>query len=267
LIPPEQLRFIPVSASSSIGEIVFPSEQGEFGYILDGQHRLAGIVSEDSTQHTLEVPVTALLLDNSQQAAQVFSDINSNQTPISKVLLVSLQKELGALPKPQDLAAAIIEKLDGDEDSPLFERIQMYPDERNRWLTNAQAISIISKLTQPSKTLSRFSTENAVVYLKRYFRACAFTFREAWGNKKCKLTSPAGFDVLVGLFERVLEISREVSGERLPSDEDFIKALEPVKETDWTSKTFRDMGYTSSGGRIRLTNSLLEKLPPPGADR
>lgn len=262
----QQVKFIPSSATSSVGEIIFPQESGEFGYILDGQHRLAGIVSEESNQHSLEVPVTALILDNSNQAAQVFSDINSNQTPISKVLLVSLQRELGSLPRPQDLAAALVEKLDSDEDSPFFGRIQMYPDEKNRWLTNAQAINIISRLTQPSKTLSRFTTENATEYLKRYFRAFAVVFNDSWGNRTYKLTSPAGIDVMVGLFERVLEIARDTSNERLPTEDDFISALEPIKNTDWSSETFRNMGYTSSGGRIRLTNNLLEKLPPPGAD-
>lgn len=254
-----EVKFAP--KVDSLGEIIFPDDEGHFGNILDGQHRLSGIVGSNSTQKDLVIPVTGLMLDDANLAARIFADINSNQKPVSKVLLVSIQRQLGALPERSDLAAAILEKLNAEDKSPLKGRVKMYQDEKGKYLNNAQMINLLQDMLSPSKTLYHLGTDSASLMLINYLNAVKSIFPDAWNDpKKFYLTRPAGLDVVLGLFER----ARERTGEPMPSQEQFEKALSDIKDTQWDKETFNRERYTSASGRKALRDELLTKLKPRG---
>lgn len=251
------------STGGKAGYLVFPDNEGHFGDIIDGQHRLYGVVNESSTQKDIELAVTAVILHKPSLAGKIFADINSNQKPVSKVLLVSLQKELGVLPDVKDSAAAIIERLNDDADSPLKDKLQMFQDETNKWLRVDQAINIITPLLHPSKTLHHLSTDTSVKLLKDYLAAVQKTFPKAWGDRKnYRLSNAAGIEITFGLFESVYSRARELTGSAMVEQKDFEQALEPIYDAEWDAEFFRLNGYTSSAGRTRYRDELLGKLPP-----
>ena len=107
------------TSPTGMGNLVFPSDEGHFGDIIDGQHRLYGIVHEQSREKSLPMPVTGLMLKDARSAARIFADINHLQKSISNLLIVTLQRELGDLVDAKDSAAAMVEQLNQHEDSPL----------------------------------------------------------------------------------------------------------------------------------------------------
>lgn len=246
------------------GVLVFPSDKGHFGDLIDGQHRLYGITNEESEVKDLQVPVTGLMLGKEKGAGRIFADINRLQKPVSKVLLVALQRELGDLVDAKDNAAAIVEQLNDDSESPLYQRIKMYQDEKNKWITNDQAINTLAPLFETGALLSFLSTDLAFSRIKNYLEAIKETFPDAWGdNRGYRLTRAAGFEVIMGLFERVHDRARDITTEGAPKKEAFVRALEPIEATDWSAEHFKEYGFTASAGRRTLLKQLLSELPKP----
>lgn len=252
----DEVLFEP-SEMPDVGHLVFPTREGRYGILLDGQHRLFGVVHETSTEKDIQLAVTGLFLSDRKTAAKVFVSINDNQKPVKKNLLIALQHELGLLPTPQENAAAITERLNEDVDSPLRGRIQMYQDQKGT-LRNDQLINILATyLLQPTNVLAHYSVSTASTMLKTYLAAISEMFPVAWtDDKRYLLVRPAGIEVVLPLFER----ARERTGVLMPSKEQFIGALEPLRGTKWDAKTFRENRYTNSAGRRDLWNLLLNKL-------
>lgn len=249
------------TATNQVVTLVFPNNEGSFGEILDGQHRLYGTVHDQCTDKDMELPITALMLDDAKMAGKIFADINSTQRPVDRVLLVAIQQELGLLPRADDFAAALTDKLNEDSDSPLEGRIRMYQEQTDRPLTNDHCIKTLVPLLQPARTLIHLSANAAATLLKNYLTAVQELFPTEWAdNKKYMLQRSAGFEVIMGLFDR----AKERTGEPMPSAQQFKNSLQPIADTDWSADTFRGQRYTSSGGRTKLRDILLMKLPPPG---
>lgn len=183
-----------------MGYLVFPDTEGYFGDILDGQHRLYGIVNENSKHPDLELAVTGVMLRDPSHAGKVFADINRLQTKAPPVLIVSIRLEIGDWPNEEESAAAIVERLNEDSDSPLKNKIQMHQDQKNRWITNDVAIKLVKDMIHPKNELSRvakhLSTDTAVLLIKNYLKAAEEVFPDAWGhNKEFRLTRPAGIAI------------------------------------------------------------------------
>jgi DGQHR domain-containing protein len=250
-------------SNNGIGELVFPNDQGHFGDILDGQHRLYGTVYSESEVKDLLLPVTGLMLSNRESASRIFADINSLQKPVSKLLLVSLQKELGDLIDAKGSAAAIAEQLNEDDTSPLKDKIKMFQDEKEKWLAYDQVVNVLAPLFEKGQRLYFLDAQIALSRISVYLHAIAETFPDAWGdNKKYRLTAAAGFEVVMGLFERAHERARDLKTSEGPTKDDFKLAIEPIKAvSDWTAETFKERGYTGSAGRKILLKELLSELP------
>jgi DGQHR domain-containing protein len=250
-------------ANDGIGELIFPNEQGHFGDILDGQHRLYGTVHDESAVKDLLLPVTGLMLSSRESASRIFADINSLQKPVSKLLLVSLQKELGDLIDAKGSAAAIVEQLNEDSSSPLKGKIKMFQDETEKWIAYDQMVNFLAPLFEKGQRLYFLDAQVAFSRILAYLRAIAEIYPEEWGNnKKYRLTAAAGFEVVIGLFERAHERARILKIAEGPTKEDFKQALEPLKDiTDWSAETFKERGYTGSAGKKILLKELLSELP------
>lgn len=245
----------------NFGHLTFPYSEKPCGILLDGQHRLFGVVHQDSKEKDMKLAVTGLFLTDMQSAARIFVGINDNQKPVKKDLLIALQQQLGLLPSAKDKAAAITDHLNDDDDSPLKGRIKMFQDETKK-LRKDQIIAIMSNyLTRTSDVLSRYSINTASDMLKVYLSAIADMFPEAWNDDKGHvLIRPAGLDVILPLFQIARESSLQISPTLGLTKEHYIQALQPIKDTPWDSKWFRDNRYTSAAGRKDLRQILANKL-------
>lgn len=254
---------------SNVVMIILPNEEGHFGDIIDGQHRLYGITNEKSRYPELEIAVTGLMIKDPKSSGKVFADINSKQKPVSASLLVSLQSALGALPEIETIAAGIMERLNDDDDSPLKGQIKMFQDQQGKLIRNDQIIKVIKGILQPDKMLHAFiknlSSDTALGILKTYLSALEEMFPDAWNDSRnYLLTRSAGLSIILGLFDRVFQIARFKKEAGLPTKEDFRFALEPIRDAKWDTNFFKEGRFTSAIGISHYRNNLLDKLPPPG---
>jgi DGQHR domain-containing protein len=260
------------TGKDGFGYLIFPSDDGHYGDILDGQHRLYGTINENSKMPELPLAVTGVMLNDPKLAGKVFADINRLQVKASPVLIVSIRLEIGDLPNEEESASAIVQRLNEDTDSPLYRKIQMHQDEKDCWITNDKAINIIIEMLKPrnelARTLKHIGTERSIALIKDYLRAVSKLFVTAWGNNRnYRLTKPAGLTIILKLFDRVFQDGlhlRSATG-NYPDESDFFELLQPISNAVWDANTFKQEGFTSAGGILRYVDDLLMKFPVRGA--
>lgn len=93
------------------------------GNVIDGQHRLAGLMKSGKADE-FELPVVFMFNLTIEEEAYVFSVINSKQTTVSSSLIFDLFG-LSSVRSPQRTAHEIARSLNMRKDSPFYERLKM----------------------------------------------------------------------------------------------------------------------------------------------
>lgn len=106
-----------VTEEDDQGEILFR----KIARVLDGQHRIAGL--NDFYGEDFELNVTIFVGIDIAAQAQIFSTVNLEQTKVSKSLAYDLY-ELAKKRSPQKTCHNVAVALDGDRNSPFFQRIK-----------------------------------------------------------------------------------------------------------------------------------------------
>jgi len=89
--------------------------------VIDGQHRIAGLMGFDGDR--FDVPVTVFIGSDIADQAYVFSTVNLEQTKVSKSLAYDLF-ELARSRSPQKTCHNIAVAMDRDPSGPMFERVK-----------------------------------------------------------------------------------------------------------------------------------------------
>lgn len=99
------------------------AENEYVGNVIDGQHRLAGLMKSGRADD-FELPVVFMFDLTIEEEAYVFSVINSKQTTVSSSLIFDLFG-LSSVRSPQRTAHEIARSLNMRKDSPFYDRLKM----------------------------------------------------------------------------------------------------------------------------------------------
>jgi DGQHR domain-containing protein len=254
--------------------VVFPSEQGRYAYLLDGQHRVGGF--EHSGGVEFDLPVVALHSAADQIAGKVFADINSKQEKVSDVHLLDLYYQLKALPQDDAAVMDIVSLLNDDEDSPLEGRVKTMPGQKGFWIKNTFLKMILQPYIGRGGILSQKTSAQQAIVFKAYFNAVKQLFPEAWGSKKHVLTKAMGLEIMMSVFKDVVMLCHAHEGGQLTVDT-FKRQLKPLlgakipllgTETplDWSSPIFSKLSNKPAKAEIKkelatiLTRDLQDKF-------
>lgn len=223
------------------------------GQIIDGQHRLKGLMASGNIDR-FDIPVVFMFNLTPKENAYVFSIINSKQTKVNPshiVDLLSLTDERS----PQKTAHEVAKALNSMPESPFYNRLRMLgynaPGQENATLSQgtfaAQLITMISKNpdddarkikrkekldVDPSLPLrDYFIDEQDEIILKlmyNCFNAVRVVFPEEYDDsKKYVLWKTTGFSAIIKSFP---ELYRAGVKEHDLTEGFFIKAFSKVKE-------------------------------------
>jgi len=92
-------------------------------FVIDGQHRLAGLEKRDSEKNTFEVNVSIFVGADIADQAEIFSRVNLAQTKVNKSLTYDLL-EYAKEKSPYKVAHDVVVALNADKDGPFFEKIK-----------------------------------------------------------------------------------------------------------------------------------------------
>lgn len=125
------LQFQPLTdqnhdSSTELGILTLPSRY-RTAFIIDGQHRIFGY-GKTQNKYSDQIPVIAFEDLPAEEQTKIFIDINHKQKSVPKNLLRTLMSEFNWGSSSPDeafdaLKTRIIQRLNDDENSPLFRRI------------------------------------------------------------------------------------------------------------------------------------------------
>ena len=140
------------------GELLVPNRSGS-GWVIDGQHRLAGAAKASKD---IELPVVAFL--DLEIESQIFQFVTINRTAkgVPTSLYLDLLKHLPLTKKPgeiaKDKAADIANALRVDEESPLFNRITIVPPKPGQTISLTNFVRKVAPLVQTDPVRSPISS-------------------------------------------------------------------------------------------------------------
>lgn len=250
--------------------VIFPSEEGRYAYLLDGQHRVGGFEHSEGVE--FDLPITALHNVSDQIAGKVFADINSKQEKVSDIHLLDLYYQIKALPQEDSAVMDIVELLNNDDDSPLKGRVKTMLGQKDTWIKNTFLKMMLQPYIGKGGILhQRTSAQQAIVF-KSFFTALKQLFPEAWGSKKHVLTKAMGLEIMMSVFKDVVMLCHAHEGGQL-TVESFKRQLRPVVGArimllgneiplDWSSAIFSKLSNKPAKVEIKkeLTSVLTKEL-------
>jgi DGQHR domain-containing protein len=255
--------------------------------VLDGQHRIAGLI--DYPEDNFDVNVSIFVDIDLEDQAYIFSTVNLAQTKVNKSLAYDLL-ELSKSSSPQKTAHNIAVAFDRVEKSPFHKRIKRLgtatPGRGREMITQATFVEALlpfispepmidrdvmrrgGRLPVPSESeLARYpfrgffvdrSDLKIVDVLMNYFSAVRDRWPEAWSTEEKGriLNRSSGFRALMRLLMPVYRALRPRA--EVPSAEDFKALLDRVNLEDdaFTSERFKP----GSSGESDLYRALFDGM-------
>lgn len=227
---------IDLEADGKMATITFPTEEGEYAFVVDGQHRLFSFRDEYrqlADDEIFELPIVAFHNASEEVVGATFVSININQKPVNRDLLTQMKAILGLLDTDIDRACIdLINAIDDDPASPMKNRILRFPKERNKWVKTNQLLAVIRGLLLPGGCLHDKSHAERKRILIAYLKASADKFPEAWADEKratYALLQPSSLQITFGLLPDVMQRCDFHEGFSY-THETFSRQLEPLVE-------------------------------------
>lgn len=229
--------------------------QGRFAQMLDGQHRIAGLleaVNQKPEVADMEVLVSLFIGLNTKEAARIFLNINSEQKPVPRSLIYDLFGE--AYDDPESAITRvtdIISFLNETEESPYYGRVH-YPGKPNSQsmidlaiMVNAMKPAFEKNGTFNQLQLTEIETQQKI--LLNFYLAIKNKYEDVWDKPKENLFLRAAgfsgaFDFLTGTLLQHCQTDRKFS----------VSHMESLMKLD-TQPIIKPDDVKSLGGRIART--------------
>lgn len=199
-------------SDDKMATITFPSDEGEYAFVVDGQHRLFSFRDDYrklSDSEIFELPIVAFHDASEEVVGATFVSININQKPVNRDLLTQMRAILGLLDSDVDIACIdLIHALDDDPTCPLNNRILRFPKEKNKWVKTNQLLAAVKGLLLPGGCLHDKNHAERKRILVAYLNAFAETFPDAWADEKRNnyaLLQPSSLQITIGLLPDVMQ--------------------------------------------------------------
>lgn len=237
--------------------------QGRFAQMLDGQHRIAGLleaVNRKPEVADMEVLVSLFIGLNTKEAARIFLNINSEQKPVPRSLIYDLFGE--AYDDPESAITRvtdIVSFLNETTDSPYYGRVH-YPGKPNSQnlidlaiMVNAMKPAFEKNGTFTQLQLTGIETQQKI--LLNFYTAIKNKYVDVWEKPKENLFLRAAgfsgaFDFLTGTLLQHCQTDRKFSVSHM----EFLMKLD-------TQPIIKPDDVKSLGGRIaraRVTDYFRE---------
>ena len=196
----------------------------------------------------------------------MFVQINVNQKPVNRDLLIQMKSILGLLDTDIEKACVdLIHDVDEAPDSPLKDRILRFPKEKNKWVKVGQLLPIIRGLLLPGGCLYEKTHAERKRLLIAYLQAVSETFPDAWADNKrsnYSLLQVAGLQMMIGLLPDVMQRCDFHEGFAY-NLQTFKRQLEPVASLallDNWKKSAVEEALSVNAKRIMFLGQLKEAL-------
>ncbi|MCZ7595014.1 MAG: DGQHR domain-containing protein [Hyphomicrobium sp.] len=213
----------------------------DVGWVIDGQHRLAGAHRAAMAGFDIELAVIAFVGLNEDSQIRQFVTINREGKGVPTSLVLDLLKRLPTK-NPADTARErahdLANELRKDPDSVFYERIAVISSPKSGQISNTNFVRKVAPLVHDDKGILKiYSLVEQEGILENYFRAVRKCFGEEWSKSGTVFFQTIGFGALMNIFDTVFqETLSRFGGFRVA---DIVSVLSPASAFDfnqWRSK-------------------------------
>ncbi|ERJ34739.1 hypothetical protein L810_2746 [Burkholderia sp. AU4i] len=178
--------------------------------IIDGQHRIAGIreaIQEDERWSKLEVPVVFYAGLGTQECADIFLSINTEQKPVPRSLVFDLYGVASAeiVDQAAERARDIVIFLNEDDDSPYKGQIKLPgAPTRRGGIALSTAVSAIKPLVEERGDFERIGVKELNMQkqiIMNLFTALSDKYGSKWWEKENAFMYAAGFTGAINFLQ------------------------------------------------------------------
>ena len=245
------------------GKFYFKNDAGRKFSIIDGQHRLFGIMESDK-KDDLVLPCVFMFNTEPYEDAMIFITINGKQVRVPSSIIYELF-DISPNRSVEKTLHNLAKTFNNDSESPFNNTIKMLGYKMSNQdfapITQSSFVTPLKDLIEKNKIFRElFETDqDNIIYkiLFNYFSAVADVFDKDWGNKDSILQKSVGFKALVMFLDRVLIPEAE---KRKDFTKDFFKErLKIVYDNINTPITSNEFG-SSYGEAKKLFDELKNSL-------
>lgn len=244
--------------ASENGSCLTVQNESDAGWVIDGQHRLAGA---HKAEVNVEIPVVALVGLNLTEQIDFFVTINREQKGVPASLYYDLLKHL---PKTktdaeavQERAADLANKLRKNSESPFHQRIVVTtsPKQGNLSLTNV--VRKLAPLLKRDGRLAQFNDDVRAAILNNLYRALDQTFSKEYQRPDSVFFRTIGFGALMNALPVIIDTTIRLAGKmdfRVASIKSTLHLLGTFDFNGW-----REMG-TGTAAEKQASDDLKERI-------
>ena len=226
-------------------KLALPTDENKRGWVVDGQHRLAGI-QKAQWKHKLAVVILSAI--TIEEMAALFRTINSTQKGVPTSLLYDLlgMTKDGDFEEIRGHELAV--KLNEEPESPLYNDIDMLGSGPNR-ISQTRIVKSLKPLITETGVLGRYSIEHQFGILKNYFSAIITCVgKETFRSSEHILLRALGFAALVNLLPKILS-------DTLARHKDFridsiCQTIEGIENYDFSRKSHKGLGGDAGASKV-----------------
>jgi DGQHR domain-containing protein len=241
------------------GKCIQIDETGDAGWVIDGQHRLAGAYE---AQKNIELAVTAFLdLKPEDQVAQ-FVTINREAKRVPTSLYLDLLPNLRALKKSEsenakERAVDLANNMKIDEDSPFFNKIVALKAPTKGQLSLTNWVRKIAPLVHRTTGVLRTRSEpQQRLMIENYYNALSDVFPNAYDDPDSVFFKTIGFGGVMNAFTEVHDITLRRKPDSF-TRADIVQTLKPIE--DFPFEEWKSRG-TGSAAELGAGKDLADEL-------
>lgn len=224
------------SYDSAAETLTIPAGE-DIGWVIDGQHRIAG-AHEASSEQDIELCVFAFVGVDEEFQIEQFITINREAKGVPTSLVYDLLSHLPNRKKPGDIAteraAEIANELRHDEKSVLYNRIVVTQSPTKGKISITNFVRKVQPHVHPERGVLRvFTLPEQTAIIGNYFAALKRVYPEQWKKVDNIFFRTVGFGAMMNMFEEIFTITTSsLSGFTI---QDIEKTLEGVKHFEFAS--------------------------------
>lgn len=253
------VTFDKLSFNETTNELALPPSTNP-GWVVDGQHRLAGAHEAAKAGCDIVLPVAAFEGVSFEDQVELFITINREAKNVSSSLYLDLLKNLPKKKTEKEMLEEritdIARALNSDEDSPFFQRIIFTKTARAGEVSLTNFARVMRPLFNKSGgTLSPYTQTEQVGVINNYYRALQTAFPKSWKNDSPVFFRTIGFGAVWRVFPFVFTTA--LSTYKASNVASFTKILKEIAGFDF--EIWSQYG-TGSAAEIAAGDDLLSML-------
>lgn len=241
------------------GKCIQIVQSDDAGWVIDGQHRLAGAFE---ARANIDLAVTAFLDLKEEDQVSQFIIINREAKRVPTSLYLDLLPDLKTMKKndsehSKERAVDLANTMKIDETSPFFNVIVSLKSPARGQLSLTNWVRKIAPLVHRSTGVLRIRTElEQRQMLENYFRALKDIFPKVYDGSDCVFFRTVGFGGIMNAFTQV----HDITFRRNPSSftrADIAETLRPI--SDFPFENWKKLG-SGSAAELNAGKELSDEL-------